>query len=91
MAKNGGGIDIDLVSSLETDERNGVEIRVQVDSVSGYDKILTNLCYIPNLYIECQGADNDNYYSGWSSLKRAVEYFNSRKFGKRICIGKNFC
>ena len=78
MAKNGGGIDIDLVSSLETDERNGVEIRVQVDTVSDYDKILTNLCYIPNLYIECQGS-NDSYYSGWESLKSAVTRFNSRK------------
>lgn len=78
MAKNGGGIDIDLVSSLETDERNGVEIRVQVDTVSNYDKILTNLCYIPNLYIECQGS-NDSYYSGWESLKSAVTRFNSRK------------
>ena len=79
MAKNGGGIDIDLVSSLETDERNGVEIRVQVNSVSGYDKILTNLCYISNLYIECQGTDNDSYYSDWSSLKSAVDRFNDRK------------
>ena len=58
MAKNGGGIDIDLVSSLEIDERNGVEIRVQVDTVSGYDKILTNLCYISNLYVECQGSND---------------------------------
>ena len=79
MAKNGGGIDIDLVSSLETDERNGVEIRVQVNSVSGYDKILTNLCYISNLYVECQDTDNDSYYSGWSSLKSAVDRFNNRK------------
>lgn len=78
MAKNGGGIDIDLVSSLETDERNGVEIRVQVDTVSGYDKILTNLCYISNLYVECQGS-NDSYYSGWSTLCDAVNRFNSRK------------
>ena len=78
MAKNGGGIDIDLVSSLETDERNGVEIRVQVDTVSGYDKILTNLCYISNLYVECQGF-NDSYYSGWSTLCNAVNRFNSRK------------
>lgn len=78
MAKNGGGIDIDLVSSLETDERNGVEIRVQVDTVSGYDKILTNLCYISNLYVECQGS-NDSYYSGWSILCNAVNRFNSRK------------
>ena len=78
MAKNGGGIDIDLVSSLETDERNGVEIRVQVDTISGYDKILTNLCYISNLYVECQGS-NDSYYSGWSTLCNAVNRFNSRK------------
>ena len=78
MAKNGGGIDIDLVSSLETDERNGVEIRVQVDTVSGYDKILTNLCYISNLYVECQGS-NDSYYSGWGTLCNAVNRFNSRK------------
>lgn len=78
MAKNGGGIDIDLVSSLETDERNGVEIRVQVDTVSNYDKILTNLCYISNLYVECQGS-NDSYYSGWSTLCKAVNRFNDRK------------
>ena len=78
MAKNGGGIDIDLVSSLETDERNGVEIRVQVDTVSGYDKILTNLCYISNLYVECQGSNN-SYYSGWSTLCDAVNRFDSRK------------
>ena len=76
MAKNGGGIDIDLVSSLETDERNGVEIRVQVDNVSGYDQILTNLCYISNLYVECQGTDNDSYYSGWYSLKGSNHYNN---------------
>lgn len=78
MAKNGGGIDIDLVSSLETDERNGVEIRVQVDTVSGYDKILTNLCYISNLYVECQGSNN-SYYSGWDTLCNAVNRFNDRK------------
>lgn len=80
MTKNGSGIDIDLLSQTDTEERNGVEIKVEVDSSKLYEyaDAIYSLYYIPNLYIEDQ--------SGVDSLHSSVIAFNQR----RIVHYKNF-
>ena len=81
MAKNGGGIDIDLVASSKTTEKNGVEIKIQVDEILDYTRALSKLSYIQNLFVKGEGLNSgDDYrYSDRQSLDNRIENFNNRK------------
>lgn len=81
MAKNGGGIDIDLISKIKTEEHNGVEIKIETDneSLDNYANAIPYLYCIPNLYIQFEGQRETGYMSSSYNLIKAIDAFNDKK------------
>ena len=71
MAKNGRGIDIDLVASLPTEEKNGVEIKIEVSDLWEYKSALKSLVYIDELYIDSNILEAEDFNN------RAIKKFNN--------------
>ena len=73
MYKNGGGINIDKLSEVEGDFKNGLEVSIEVN-LYGFTALsvsIQKLCLFDKLYIEYKGTN--------SRLKRDIEEFNNRK------------
>lgn len=84
MAKNGGGIDIDLIASTKTDEKNGVEIKIQTRNIADYSSAIRSLAYISNLYIRIEGFPEGSCNYDDNSFCSLIDQFNNRKvFAKK--------
>ena len=73
MYKNGGGINIDKLSEVEGDFKNGLEVSIEVN-LFGFNALsasIQKLCLFDKLYIEYKGTN--------SRFKRDAEEFNNRK------------
>lgn len=55
MLKNNGAINIDLLCTKDTQEHNGLEVKIVVDSLSKYLNSLHTLSFFPSLYIHAEG------------------------------------
>ena len=76
MMKNGSKINIDNISITDTDEKNGVEVRIDdVKDLTKYRNALKSLYYFKTLYIHT----NTDYYD--------IQNFNTRE----IIVKDNFC
>lgn len=74
MYKNGGGINIDKISEIEGDFKNGLEVFITMKTdASKIKEALKSLCFFDKLYIS---VTNNSYY--YDSLKTDVENFNNR-------------
>lgn len=51
MLKNGTKINIDLLCEIPTEEHNGVEVKIHVNSLTLYRRALKYLWFIPNVYV----------------------------------------
>lgn len=73
MYKNGSGINIDKISEIEGDFKNGLEVSIKKDNINATDlaDALKYLCLFDKLHIVYKG---ENYF-----LKNNVENFNNRK------------
>ena len=73
MYKNGGGINIDKISEIEGEFKNGLEVSVEktVISVQDVTSALKKLCLFDKLYI--------SYKGDHSIVHNAVNNFNERK------------
>lgn len=73
MYKNGGGINIDKISEIEGEFKNGLEVSVEktVISVQDVTTALKKLCLFDKLYI--------SYKGDHSIVRNAVNNFNERK------------
>lgn len=76
MYKNGGGINIDKVSEVQGDYKNGLEVSVEKDINSPYDinEAIKKLALFDKLHVTYKGT---NY-----TIKREVEEFNNRRIFK---------
>ncbi len=75
MYKDGNSLSIDLINEFSTNERNGVEVKIDVkkyDVVSFFLAIENQLSYFENLYLSTNSED----------YRERVERFNSLKFKK---------
>ena len=76
MMKNGSKINIDNVSITDTEEKNGVEVRIDnIQDLTKYRNALKSLYYFKTLYIHT----NTDYYD--------IQNFNTRE----IIVKDNFC
>ena len=73
MYKNGGGINIDKISEVEGDYKDGLEVSIKksVFSHSNWREAINSLCLFDKLHITYKG---ENYF-----LKGLVQDFNDRK------------
>lgn len=55
MLKNNGTINIDLLCTKDTQEHNGLEVKIVVDSITKYLSSLYALSFFPSLYIHAEG------------------------------------
>lgn len=69
MLKNASKVNIDLIDTSDTDEPNGVEVKIKVSSVNNYIRALQYLWFIPNVYVNNVGL------LGW---RCQVDEFNQR-------------
>lgn len=51
MLKNASKVNIDLIDVNDTNEPNGVEVKIKVDNVKNYVQSLRYLWFIPNVYV----------------------------------------
>lgn len=72
MLKNGSKINVDLLDTHPTNERNGVEVKIKVDWYYPYTEALSYLWFIPNVYVHL-----DNL--GITDLINRINSFNDRK------------
>lgn len=73
MYKNGGGINIDKISEIKGDFKDGLEVSIEksIYSFLEFNNALNHLCLFDKLHVVYRG---DNYY-----LKNEVSSFNERK------------
>ena len=77
MTKSGNNITTNLVSTNNTNEKNGIEITVKgISSISKYEDALSRLAFFPNVYI-----DGSAYYSRINNIKiKKYKYFTAASF-----------
>jgi len=78
MYKDGNSISIDMLHSSSTDERNGVEVKLQVkekDFNNFEDAIANQLVYFQNLYVVCS-VKTEGYIYNRKSYNIADSYNN---------------
>jgi hypothetical protein len=93
MYKDGNTISIDLMTSVDTDERNGVEVKMQVrdgDYNNFCNAIKSQLVYFENLYIVApslsvleDGEDNNIYRYNrvhWAEIDKEYNNFSIHKY-----------
>lgn len=81
MMKNDNRINIDLVDTKDTTERNGVEVKIVVHRVDNYVNALCSLWFIPNLYVN----------SNVSRHHEIISEFNNRKLITKDNFAVNNC
>lgn len=55
MLKNNGTINIDLLCTKDTQEKNGLEVKIVIDNITRYSNVLYTLSFFPSLYIHSEG------------------------------------
>lgn len=74
MVKDGNAITTNLVASLDTEEKNGVEVNIKdIVSFTRYENALRYIVYFPNVYLNTVGAE---------SRSGIIKEFNSYKIRK---------
>ena len=87
MYKNGVGINIDLVNTINTDEPNGLEVVAPIKLDNYYNLKLENalmdIRYFPNIILEVLDSTDKKAgpyaYSGIKEINKVVLNFNQRK------------
>ena len=85
MYKDGNSISIDMLHSSPTDERNGVEVKLQVNEKDFYnfeDAIANQLVYFQNLYVVCSVTDIQGGYSYRRKSTNIADHYNNFKVVK---------
>lgn len=74
MVKDGNAITTNLVASLDTEEKNGVEVNIKdIVNFTRYENALWYIVYFPNVYLNTVGA---------GSRSEIIKEFNSNKIRK---------
>lgn len=60
MIKEGNNINITLLNTIDTDEKNGLEITISnINNISKYTKALDNIKFFPNIYVNLSNYNNN--------------------------------
>lgn len=81
MMKNNDKINIDLINSVPTTEKNGVEVRITAHNYTKYVEAIRKLYYMPNLYI--------NTNLSLSFNERKIFKYKTFYFGADLLDGKS--
>lgn len=75
MVKDGNAITTNLVASLDTKEKNGVEVNIKdIIRFGPYENALAYIVYFPNVYLNTVGAE------GRTGIIKAFNSYKIRKF-----------
>lgn len=72
MIRNGSKINIDLLYQNATEEPNGVEISINIDTLWNFKNAISSLIYFPNLYIDTSSLNynvHDTFINEVNELK----------------------
>lgn len=98
MYKDGNSINISILSSLPTEDRNGVSVKIPIqnyDVNKFYDSIFSQLSYFNNLYVNFENKDKELYfnsqkiknYNNFKVLKYSSPIYDNRN-SLKILLGK---
>lgn len=79
MCKSGNNITTNLVYTLDTEEKNGVEISIKNLSVMyPYLNALDYVVFFPNVYVECSGSDFNKlkikHFNKYASCSKGIKH-----------------
>ena len=86
MIRNGSKINIDLLYQNATEEHNGVEISINIDSLWDFKNAISSLIYFPNLYIDTSSL-NYNVYDTFINYEYEAQGYRKPAI---VCHKKSF-
>lgn len=87
MSKDGNSINIDLLNTSDTEEKNGLSVSIKTNDGYKYNDSLKNLIFFPNVYVDSK---NYTYYFNFNkAITKKFNYFawSNSPLSKRILLG----